>query len=178
MKKSLFTLLLMLLSVIALNAQSLTGKRWGTKLIAEDGAEVLVVLIFDKNGTCEMEIGCGQQIEEDGVPIDLMGYVSVPGTYSHNGDDLKMDFNRGKAEVDFDYEIMRPVGNHSNRMDAKTKSKMDKQIRSQINGLKGEFKDLMLNGMPKMHNTKIVSLDKKKLVIKDDKGDEIPFYSY
>lgn len=170
MKKSLFTLLLMLMSVIALNAQSLTGKRWGTKLIAEDGAEVLVVLIFDKNGTCEMEIGCGQQIEEDGVPIDLMGYVSVPGTYSHNGDDLKMDFNRGKAEVDFDYEIKG--------MDAKTKSKMDKQIRSQINGLKGEFKDLMLNGMPKMHNTKIVSLDKKKLVIKDDKGDEIPFYSY
>ena len=166
MKKLFITLLLMLMSVIVLNAQSLTSNRWGTKLIAEDGAEVLVVLIFDENGTCELEIGCEQQIKEDGVPIDLTGYVTVPGTYSH----LKMDFNRGKAEADFDYEIKG--------MDAKTKEKMDKQIRSQINGLKGEFKDLMLNGMPKMHNTKIVSLNKKKLVIKDDKGDDIPFYSY
>ena len=170
MKKLFITLLLMLMSVIVLNAQSLTSNRWGTKLIAEDGAEVLVVLIFEKNGTCEMEIGCEQQIKEDGVPIDIMGYVSVPGTYNHNGDDLKMDFNRSKAEVDFDYEIKG--------MDAKTKEKMDKQIKSQIDGLKGEFKDLMLNGMPKMHNTKIVSLDKKKLVIKDDKGDDIPFYNY
>jgi len=35
----------------------------------------------------------------------------------------------------------------------------------------------MLNGMPKMHNMKIVTLESKKLVIKDDDGDEIPFYT-
>ena len=33
----------------------------------------------------------------------------------------------------------------------------------------------MLDGMPKMHNMKIVKLEKKNLVIKDDNGDEIPF---
>jgi hypothetical protein len=33
----------------------------------------------------------------------------------------------------------------------------------------------MLDGMPKMHNMKVVSIDKKNLVLKDDNGDEIPF---
>jgi len=54
---------------------------------------------------------------------------------------------------------------------------MDKEIRAEIDGLKGEFKKTMLDGMPKMHNMKIVSLESKKLIIKDENGDEISFYA-
>ena len=169
MKKSIFTLVLMLVSVFVINAQSLTAHQWGTKLISEDNQEVLVSLYFDKNGTCELMVGAEHQMKEDGVPIDIMGSVTVPGTYTHKGDDLTLNFNRGKAEVDFDYEIKG--------MDAKTKAKMDKQIRGELNGLKGEFKSTMLDGMPKMHNMKIVSIDNKKLVLKNDDGHEIPFYA-
>lgn len=169
MKRLFFTLALMFVSAVALNAQSLTGKQWCTKLIAEDGVEVLVALTFDKDGTCEMLVGSEYQIKEDDVPIDMVGMVTVPGTFSHNGKDLKMDLNRKMAEADIDYEIKG--------MDAKTKSILDKHIKSEINGLKKEFKKVMLNGMPKMHNMKIVSLESKRLIIKDDNGDEIPFYA-
>ncbi len=169
MKRLFFTLALMFVSAVALNAQSLTGKQWCTKLIVEDGVEVLVALTFDKDGTCEMLVGSEYQIKEDDVPIDMVGMVTVPGTFSHNGKDLKMDLNRKMAEADIDYEIKG--------MDAKTKSILDKHIKSEINGLKKEFKKVMLNGMPKMHNMKIVSLESKRLIIKDDNGDEIPFYA-
>lgn len=128
MKRLFFTLALMFVSAVALNAQSLTGKQWCTKLIAEDGVEVLVALTFDKDGTCEMLVGSEYQIKEDDVPIDMVGMVTVPGTFSHNGKDLKMDLNRKMAEADIDYEIKG--------MDAKTKSILDKHIKSEINGLK------------------------------------------
>ena len=121
MKRLFFTLALMFVSAVALNAQSLTGKQWCTKLIAEDGVEVLVALTFDKDGTCEMLVGSEYQIKEDDVPIDMVGMVTVPGTFSHNGKDLKMDLNRKMAEADIDYEIKG--------MDTKTKSILDKHIK-------------------------------------------------
>lgn len=169
MKKSFLTLMLMLVSVIALNAQSLTCHQWGTKLADDDGKDVLVSLTFEKNGTCELLVGAEHQMKEDGVPITILGSVAVPGTYTLKDKDLTMNLNRGKAEVDFDYEIKG--------MDAKTKAKMDKQIRDELNGLKGEFKQTMLDGMPKMHNMKIVSLTNKEHILQIDNGREMPFYA-
>lgn len=169
MKKSIFTLMLMLVSVFVLNAQSLTAHQWGTKLADDDGKDVLVALAFDKNGTCELLVGAEHQMKEDGVPITITGSVSVPGTYTLNDKDLVMDLDRSKAEVDFDYDIKG--------MDAKTKAKMDKQIRGELNGMKGEFKKTMLDGMPKMHNMKIVSLTSKELILQIDNGREMPFYA-
>ena len=58
-----------------------------------------------------------------------------------------------------------------------TKSKMDKQIRNDLNGLKGEFKKTMLDGMTKMHNMKIVKLTNKELTLQIDNGKEMPFYA-
>ena len=169
MKKSVLTLMLMLVSVLALNAQSLTGKEWFTKLSPDDGGEVFVTLTFEKNGTCEMLVATDYQIKQDGVPISVAGGVTVPGTYTLSGKDLKMNLNRSKAEVEFDYDVKG--------MNAKTKAIMDKTMEPEFNGMKKEFKDMMLNGMPKMHNMKVVTLESKKLVIKDDDGDEIPFFS-
>ena len=156
-------------SAIAINAQSLTAHQWGTKLADDDGKDVLVALAFDKNGACELLVGAEHQMKEDGVPITITGSVSVPGTYTLKDKDLTMDLNRGQAEVDFDYEIKG--------MDAKTKAKMDKQIRNELNGLKGEFKKTMLDGMPKMHNMKIIKLTNKELTLQIDNGREMPFYA-
>lgn len=90
------------MSAIVLNAQSLTAHQWGTKLADDDGKDVLVALAFEKNGTCELQVGAEHQMKEDGVPINILGSVAVPGTYTLNGKDLTMDLNRGQAEVDFD----------------------------------------------------------------------------
>ena len=169
MKKTIFTLMLMLMSAIAINAQSLTAHQWGTKLADDDGKDVLVALAFDKNGACELLVGAEHQMKEDGVPITITGSVSVPGTYTLKDKDLTMNLDRSQAEVDFDYEIKG--------MDAKTKAMMDKQIRNELNGLKGEFKKTMLDGMPKMHNMKIVKLTNKELTLQIDNGREMPFYA-
>ena len=159
----------MFVSVMVLNAQSLTAHQWGTKLVDDDGKDVLVSLTFEKNGTCELLVGAEHQMKEDGVPINILGSVAVPGTYTLNDKDLTMELDRGKAEVDFDYEIKG--------MDAKTKALMDKQIKNELNGLKGEFKKTMLDGMPKMHKMKIVKLTNKELTLQIDNGKEMPFYA-
>lgn len=107
-------------------------------------------------------------MEEEGVPITLVVGVTVPGTYKRDGNDLNTQFNNGKAKVDIDYDIKG--------MDAKTKAMLNKEIKGEINTLKKEFKQVLLDGMPKMDHLKIVSLDSNRLVVKNDDQQEIPFF--
>ena len=115
-----------------------------------------------------MLIAAQQGMEEDGVPITLIAAVTVPGTYKRDGNDLNNQFYNGKAKVDVDYEIKG--------MDAKTKAMLAKEIKGEISTLKKEFKQVLLGGMPKIDHLKIVSLESKKLVVKNDDHQEIPFY--
>ena len=137
MKKILFSWLLLLVTTLAVQAQSLTGKQWCTVLNDEDGQGIAVALTFEKNGTCEMLIAAQQGMEEEGVPITLIAGVTVPGTYKRDGNDLNTRFNNGKATVEVDYEIKG--------MDAKTKALLNKQIKGEISSLKKEFKQVLLN---------------------------------
>lgn len=75
----------------------------------------------------------------------------------------------GKAKVEVDYEIKG--------MDAKTKALLNKQIKGEISSLKKEFKQVLLDGMPKMDRLKIVSLDGNSLVVKNEDNQKIPFYA-
>ena len=120
MKKIIFALILTLVTALAVNAQSLTGKQWCTVLNDEDGEGIAVALTFEKNGSCEMLIAAQQDMKEDGVPITMIAAVTVPGTYKLDGKDLNNQFNNGKAKVDVDYEIKG--------MDAKTKALLNKQL--------------------------------------------------
>ena len=169
MKKIIFTLMLALVTALAVNAQNLVGKQWCTVLNDEDGEGIAVALTFEKNGSCEMLIAAQQEMKEDGVPITLIAAVTVPGTYKLDGKDLNNQFNNAKAKVDVDYEIKG--------MDAKTKSLLNKQIKGELNTLRAEFKKALLGGMPKMDNLKIVKLESKQLVVKNSDNQEIPFYA-
>ena len=169
MKKILFTWILLLVTTLAVQAQSLTGKQWCTVLNDEDGQGIAVALTFEKNGTCEILIATQHDMEEEGVPITLVAGVTVPGSYKRDGNDLNTRFNNGKATVEVDYEIKG--------MDAKTKALLNKQIKGEISSLKKEFKQVLLDGMPKMDHLKNVSLDSKRLVVKNDDNQEIPFYA-
>ena len=169
MKKAFISLMLTIVSAIVLNAQSLTGKPWYTVITDEDGTDIVVSYTFEDNGTCELVIATEYEMKEDDVPILLTGGVTVPGTFSLKGDDLKVNLNKRKAEVELDYEIKG--------MDPEVKKLMDKEIGAEIKGLRKEFKDEMLNGLPKTQTMKVVSLDKNELVLRDEEGDEIPFYS-
>ena len=168
MKKILFTWMIMLVTALAVNAQNLVGRQWCTVLNDEDGQGIAVALTFEKNGSCEMLIATRQEMKEDGVPITLIATVTVPGSYKRDGNDLNNQFDNGKAKVDVDYEIKG--------MDAKTKALLNKQIKGEISTLKAEFKKVLLGGMPKMNNLKIVKLESKQLVVKNGDNQEIPFY--
>ena len=152
-----------------MNAQSLTGKQWCTKIADEDGKDIVMALNFEKNGSCEVVLAAEQDMKEDGVTIEIFAGVNIPGTYTLNDKDLSLKLNKGKTTVEIDYDIKG--------MDSKTKKMMDKQIRSDLDGLKDEFKKLMLNGMPNLDNMKIVSLDSKKLVVTLSVGAELTFYA-
>ena len=168
MKKILFIWILLLVTALAIHAQSLTGKQWCTVLNDEDGQGIAVALTFEKNGTCEMLIAAQQEMKEDNVPITLIAGVTVPGTYKRDGNDLNTRFNNGKAKVEVDYDIKG--------MDAKTKALLNKEIKGEISTLKKEFRQVLLGGMPKMDNLKIVTLEAKRLVVKNDDNQDIPFY--
>ena len=168
MKKILYTWILLLVTALAVQAQSLTGKQWCTVLNDEDGQGIAVALTFEKNGTCEMLIAAQQEMKEDDVPITLIAGVTVPGTYKRDGNNLNTRFNNGKAKVEVDYDIKG--------MDAKTKALLNKEIKGEISTLKKEFRQVLLGGMPKMDNLKIVTLEAKRLVVKNDDNQEIPFY--
>ena len=161
--------MLMLATAVAVHAQSLTGKQWCTIFNDEGGEGIGVALTFNKNGSCELIMAAQQEMKEDGVPITIYGGVTIPGTYHLDGKNTNTKFNKGKASVDMDYEIKG--------LDAKTKARLDKVIKGDINAQKPEFRRLMLNGMPSMDNLKIVSLQSKKLVLKNDDNQEIPFYA-
>ena len=120
LKRIIFTFLLALVTALAVNAQSLVGKQWCTVLNDEDGQGIAVALTFEKNGSCEMLIATQQDMKEDGVPINLIAAVTVPGTYKLDGKDLNNQFNNAKAKVEVDYEIKG--------MDAKTKALLNKQL--------------------------------------------------
>ncbi len=169
MKKTFFTLMLVLASTLVMNAQSLTGKQWCTKIADEDGQDIALILNFEKNGSCEVVLAAEQDMKEDGVPIEILAGVNIPGTYALNDKDLNIKLNKGKTTVEIDYEIKG--------MDAKTKSLMDKQIRSELDSMKSEFKKMMLDGMPNLENMKIVSLDKNRLVVTLSVGAEVTFYA-
>ena len=169
MKKILYTWILLLVTALAVQAQSLTGKQWCTVLNDEDGQGIAVALTFEKNGTCEMLIAAQQEMKEDDVPITLIAGVTVPGTYKRDGNNLNTRFNNGKAKVEVDYDIKG--------MDAKTKALLNKEIKGEISTLKKEFKQALLGGMPKMDNLKIVKLESKQLVVKNGDNQEIPFYA-
>lgn len=160
-------MMLMLASMIAINAQSLTGKQWYTVMPADGGQDVVVGVTFEESGTCELLIAAQHEVKEGGMPITITAGVSVPGTYKHKGDKLKINFDRDKAEADVDYEI--------EGIDAATKALVDEELRPQLEGLKGELKKEMLNGMPEIDDLKIVELTATRLVVKDSAGDEMTF---
>jgi len=169
MKRIIFTLMLVIASTLVINAQSLTGKQWCSKIADEDGQDIALVLNLEKNGSCEVVMATEQDMKEDGVPIEIFAAVNIPGTYTMDGKDLNLKLNKGKTTAEIDYDIKG--------MDAKTKLMMDKEIRSELDGMKSEFKKVMLDGMPNLDNMKIVSLDSKKLVVTLSVGAELTFYA-
>ena len=169
MKKTLFTLILMIASAFAINAQNLTGKEWCTMIPDEDGNEIAFEMTFENNGSCEIEVVEVEEMKESGAKIIIEVELDIPGTYTLNGKDLKLNLDKGKTKVDIDVDI--------EGLDAQTKAMMKQMIKPELEKGKNEAKEELLKIVPDMDNMKIVSLENNRLVLADSSGKEMTFYA-
>ena len=166
MKKAFFTMMLMLASMLALNAQNLTSNPWYTMLPLDD-EELVFMLNFNDDGTCAIAMAADQVMDEDEMKMTISFTAKVPGTYTLNGKSLKMTLNEDKADVDIDYEI--------EGIDAATKKMMDSMLKPELEKQKPELKKQIFGGMPDMGNMTLVSVSTDKLVLADENGEEMTF---
>ena len=169
MKKTLFTLLLIIASIVTVNAQSLTGKEWCTMVPDEDGQQIAVEMKFENNGTCEIELAAIQDMKEGGMKMSIGIELEVPGTYKLDAKDLKINLDKGKAKIDFDIDF--------EGVDDQTKAMMMQMIKPELEKGKAEAKKEMFKVLPDMGNMKVVSLDSHRLVLADSTGAEMTFYA-
>lgn len=161
--------MLMLASVLAVNAQSLTGKDWCTMIPDKDGTKVALQMTFDRNGTCEVELVAVQDMSESGMKMSIGMEVDIPGTYKLDDKNLKMKLNKEMSKVDIDIDI--------DGVDDQTEAMMKSMLKPEIEKGKDEVKKELLNVVPDLENMKIVSLDNNRLVLADSTGAEMEFYA-
>ncbi len=169
MKKTFFTLLLIIASIVTVNAQSLTGKEWCTMVPDEDGEQIAVEMKFENNGTCEIELAAIQDMKEGGMKMSIGIELEVPGTYKLDAKDLKINLDKGKAKIDFDIDF--------EGVDDQTKAMMMQMIKPELEKGKAEAKKELFKVLPDMGNMKVVSLDNHRLVLADSTGAEMTFYA-
>ena len=168
MKKTLFTLLLIIASIVTVNAQSLTGKEWCTMIPDEDGQQIALEMKFENNATCEIEIAAVQDMKESGMKMSIAMELDIPGTYKLDGKDLDINLDKDKAKIDIDVDF--------EGVDAQTKAMMMQMIKPELEKGKAEAKKELFKILPNMSNMKVVSLDNHRLVLADSTGAEMTFY--
>lgn len=166
MKKLFFTFMFVLASVVAVNAQSLTGKVWFTNE-SIDKNESSFVLFFEDDGSCAVAVGADQVMEEAGMKMTISLTAKVNGTYTLNGKDLKMVLDNENADFIVDYDV--------EGVDAKTKEMMDAFIKPELEKQKPALKKEVIKNIPDMGNLKVVSLSKDELVLANEAGEELTF---
>jgi len=162
MKKTLFTLMLMLASVVAVNAQSITSSSW---MAVED--EVAIMFDFQDNGACTVAFA-GEEVEEEaGVKIRFTMAAMVPGTYTLYGNVLNLKLDSDKSDINIDYSV--------EGMDAETKKMLDAYLLPELEKEKPKMKKELLEELPwdKTDAIKVISISNDKLVLADEDGEQI-----
>ncbi|MBP5688902.1 MAG: hypothetical protein J6X22_09730 [Muribaculaceae bacterium] len=167
MKKTFFTLMLMLVSAVVINAQSLTSNAWMTVLPIED-VESGLVINFKTDGTCVLAMAFDETEDlGSGMKMTIQMTVMMPGTYTLNDKDLNVIFDRDNAETEIGYEIAG--------VDDATKKMMDSMLKPELEKQKPELTKQLLGMLPDMNNMKVVSVSNEKLVLADEGGNEMTF---
>lgn len=156
--------MLMLATVVAVQAQSLTGKMWAADMSEPGMPNVHLVLMFEDGGNYTMTVLAEQPIE-DKVKL-LITFIS-PGTYKVDGKVLNGKLNGSKAQLDFDIEAPG--------VDASTLKMMKGMLMSEVGKQKEEMKKSMLEELPKLENMTITTLTESKLVLTEKNGSTVEF---
>lgn len=169
MKKTIVTLLLIAASVVAMQAQSLTGKTWAAQLDDGAGHDFKLVMEFENGGECLVAILSQLPMEEDGVKIDITADAAIPGSYTVNGKKLDVKLAKSNAKMDLNVDLSRSGVPAANRKMAET------MLKSELEKQKKELLDEIMECVPNLKNATIKTLTDTKLVLVDASGQEMEF---
>ena len=168
MKKTFFALLLMLASVMTIQAQNLTSTAWSTMVPGDQ--ELEMVLNFDDDGECYIILTTEEFQElQAGMNMTIRSSLSVPGIYNQDGREITLSFNKKKADFSYDIDI--------NGADRQAKALFKSMIEPELKQHEPEMREQMLLMVPSfMYDMKVISVSKKKLILGDSTGEKLTFY--
>ena len=158
MKKNLFTLLLLLATVVTVQAQSLTGKTWLSDISSDDMPDTGLIITFDEDGTCAMGMVSVQSIDEETALTMDMTFV-CPGIYILDGDQLSMMIDTSKAELEFDFD--------SETLDKPSLDLFTSMLRPEIEKEKPEMIKKFIEDLPAVSDFTVVSITDSELTLND-----------
>ena len=153
--KRLMTLLLMMVAVIATQAQSLTGKNWYADMSDKENSTGLI-LVYDVQGQC-MAVMVTEYKEEigDGATLVFTLRTAVPGTYTQQGKKVSMKFDRDRAEAELEYDIQG--------VDEAAKKLFMTLMKSEVDKMKPHLEAELIETLPTNDSYEITKLTDNEL---------------
>ncbi len=148
------TLLLMMVAVIATQAQSLTGKYWYADMSDKENSTGLI-LVYDVQGQC-MAVMVTEDKEEigDGATLVFTLRTAVPGTYTQQGKKVSMMFD-DRAESELKYDIQG--------VDEATKKIIMPRLKFEIEKKKPQLEAELIETLPTNDSYEITKLTDNEL---------------
>ena len=152
--KRLMTLLLMMIAVIATQAQSLTGKYWYADMSDKENSMGLI-LVYDVQGQC-MAVMVTEDKEEigNGATLVVSLRTAVPGTYTQQGKKVSMMFD-DRAESELKYDIQG--------VDEATKKIIMPRLKFEIEKKKPQLEAELIETLPTNDSYEITKLTDNEL---------------
>ena len=169
MKRTLFSLMLIVASVMAIQAQSLTGKSWAASLDDGQGNDFKLVMQFENGGECLLAVLAQMPMEEDGVRIDITADTAVPGSYTVNNKKLDVKLNKSNAKMEINVDMSKSGIPAANRQVAES------MLKSELEKQKHELLNEIMECIPNLSNATIKTLTDAKLVLVGANGQEMEF---
>lgn len=156
--------MLMLVSVVAVQAQSLKGTMWAADMSTKEAPNTHLVMGFEDAGAFYMSILSGQEVEK-GVTLNIT--LIVPGSYTQEGDKLTVKTDKSKAELDFDLDV--PGVPEANKKMIKS------MLLGEVEKQKSEIIKEMTSELPKLEHATIKSHTANELTLVDTAGTVLKF---
>lgn len=169
MKRTLFTLMLIIASVMAIQAQSLTGKSWAASLDDGEGHDIKMVMEFENGGECMVAVLAQLPMQEDGVKINISTDAAIPGSYAVSGKKLEMKLAKSNAKMDINVDM------GSSGIPAANRKMAESMMKSELEKQKKELLNEIMEFIPNLNGATIKTITDSKLVLVDASGKEMEF---
>lgn len=165
--KKIFSVMLLMAIAMQLSAQSVVGN-WKAQYESKDAGKMDIYYNLKADKTCAVTIDANMTKHETANKILVKIHFDVKGTYAVNGKKLSLKYDKTTANSDMDIDIEAPGAD---------KAKVE-GIKQMVQALFAKQKDQLVSKMTenlKLTQQEIVSVDDKKMVLKNVDGETFTF---